>query len=365
MRREKGSRMAHVFTAAAGILVFLALPTSAWAEEQTSAETASAVSAPAPITLTGELGGGQSRPSPSSSTSSFFYQRAAGRWSPTRTLDLAATVRATEDLSRSPSGGSAYGTSGDHVFYGGLDGAYDLSEHFTLSLGVNGSPVSQRDIGTSIVAPRRNAGSSTVDAVVRSRTSTVGGLFEVGYDSADDDKLHAVDVAITGGAALTRFGTEQSVLAPVVTPSVAPKSAALVQGRLGTTASLTILENTDLSLDFGYFVYDHKNPGDVGLFSDSTASGVTTSFGAGLPMLPARFTLRPEIGERFGRVTLSTYYQYASLAVDQATGHTVGGRAQIALGNVKLFVVGSYRADVFSDATAATWTAGTGISLRL
>jgi hypothetical protein len=64
-------------------------------------------------------------------------------------------------------------------------------------------------------------------------------------------------------------------------------------------------------------------------------------------------------------VRLSAFYQYANLAVDSATGHTVGGRAQIALGDVKLFAVASYRSDVFTDATATTWTAGAGFSMRL
>ena len=210
--------------------------------------------------------------------------------------------------------------------------------------------------------PRRRV----VDDAVRSRSNSVGGLFEVGYDSASDDGEHAVDVAIDASAAATRFGTEQSVIAPdPAARGIAPRSAALAQGRFVTTATVTILANTDLSLDAAYFVYDQTNPGDVGLFTAAAANGQTTSFGAGLPMLPARFTLRPEIVERIGRVSLGAFYQYASLAVDQATGHSVGGRAQISVGRVKLFVGGSYRSDVFPDATAATWTAGAGASFRL
>jgi hypothetical protein len=362
--------MSRVVISAVCAVSFLAFPARAWAEEPAPAgapaESPSAVTAPAPVVLTGEVGGGQTTPSPSSGTSSFFYQRAAGRWSPIRTLALKATFRATEDLARSPDAGSIYRTTGDVVFYGGLDASYDLSEHFTLTLGANGSPTSQRDIGTSILAARPKGPSQTVDAAVRSRTSSVGGLVEVGYDSAEEAGEHDADVALDVSGTVTRFGTEQSVLAPdFAAAAIKEKSASLIQGRLGAATTLTILENTDLSVDFAYFVYDQKNPGDVGLFNSSTASGITTSFGAGLPMLPARFTLRPELGERLGPVMLSAYYQYANLAVDEATGHTVGGRAQIMLGSVKLFAVGSYRADVFTDATAATWTAGAGASFRL
>jgi hypothetical protein len=319
-----------------------------------------------PVVLTGEVGGGQTTPSPTSGTSDFFYQRAAGRLSPTRALDLKATFRATEDLARSPDPGSVYRTTGDVVLYGGLDASYDLSEHFTLTLGVNGSPKSQRDIGTSILAARPNAPSTTVDAAVRSNSSSVGGIFEIGYDSAEDTRLHDVDVALDLSGAVTRFGTDQSVLAPdYAAAAIKPKSASLVQGRLGVTPTLTLLENTDLSVDLAYFVYDQPDPGNVGLFTNSTASGVTTSYGAGLPMLPARYTVRPELAERIGPVMVSAYYQYASLAVEQAVGHMVGGRAQITVGSVKLFALGSYRADVFPEGTAATWTAGGGASFRL
>ena len=377
MKPEEGHWMSRVVIAAVCSLTFLAFPVSAWAGEPTAPEAprpaeeamaheapASAAATPASV-VTGEVGGGQTKPSPSSGTSSFFYQRVAGRWSPTRKLELAATIRATEDLARSPDAGSIYRTTGDVVLYGGLSGSYDLSDHFTLTLGVNGSPSSQREIGTSVQAARPNGTASNVDAAVRSRINSVGGLFEVGYDSASDEE-HAVDVAIDVSAAATRLGTEQSVIAPdPAARGTAPRSAALAQGRLGTMATVTILANTDLSLDAAYFVYDQGNPGDVGLFTAAAANGQTTSFGAGLPMLPARFTLRPEIGERVGRVSLSAFYQYASLAVDQATGHSVGGRAQISVRSVKLFVGGSYRSDVFPDATAATWTAGAGASFRL
>ena len=356
----------HIVTMSAVFcgLGLLAFSTSVRAEEQTGPGP---VTTPTPVVLTGEVGGGQTTPSPTSATSSFFYQRAAGRFSPTPKLELAATFRATEDLARSPDKGSSYATKGDVVFYGGLDGSYDISEHFTLTLGINGSPSSRRDIGTSILATQPSGASGNVDAAVRAETNSVGGLLELGYDSASDTgDAHDVDIALDLSPAVTRFGTTQSVLSPdVAAAAIKPRTASLVQGRLGSTATLTILQNTDLSLDFAYFVYNQKNPGDIGLFNASTASGLTTSFGAGLPMLPPRFTVRPEIGERLGRVRLSAFYQYADLEVESATGHTVGGRAQIAIGEVKVFAVGSYRSDVFTDATATTWTAGAGVSLRL
>ena len=355
--------MSYLIIIAASVVSFLAFPALAHAEV---AESTQSQKPPVKVVLTGEVGGGQTTPSPTSSTSSFFYERAAVRVSPDPKLDLRVNFRATEDLARAPDTGSTYATKGDVVLYGGLDGSYDLSDHFTLTLGANGSPKSQRDIWTSILAARPNGTSQTVNAAVRSNSSSIGGLAEIGYDSADDARLHAVEVAVDLSGAVTRFETEQTVLAPVsATRLDKPQSASLVQSRVGAAATVTVLENTDLSLDFAYFVYDQPNPNDVGLFTSSAASGLTTSFGAGLPMLPARCTLRPEVGERIGLVALSVHYQYANLSFEQATGHTIGGRAQIALGSAKIYALASYRADVFTDATAATWTAGAGASFRL
>jgi hypothetical protein len=320
------------------------------------------------IVLTAEAGGGQTQAAPDIPKSSFLYQRMAGRWSPSEQLDIAASLRATEDLARDPDPGSVYTTGGDVVLFGALDVTYDVTENWNVSLGVNGSPSSRRNVAipNPLTAAQRPPSDQDPDALVRANTSSIGGLLEAGYDSFDLDHPHDVDVAIDGSVALTRFFTDQTITDGAFTASqFTARKASLAQVRLGGTGTFTIAENTDLGLDAAYFVYDTGKPGNVGVFTEATAANLQTSFGAGLPMLPPRWTLRPEIAERIGKVTLRAYYQYANLAVDGAVGgHTVGGKAQVAVGNVKIFVTGSYRADVFTDATATTWSLGAGLSIR-
>lgn len=311
------------------------------------------------VVVTGEVGGGQTKSSPDTPSSSFFYQRATGRWSPSDRFDLAATFRATEDLARSPDSGSTYATSGDTVFFGALDATWDFAKHWNASLGVNGSPKATRDIAVS--NPNATP-SEDPNALVRAKTSSVGAIAEAGYDSFDPDHVHDADIAVDASAGLGGFFTEQNAIAPQAAAAQLGKAnASLMQTRLGGTGTLTLFENTDVGVDAAYYLYNEKNPGDVGVF----VTGLQTSWGAGLPMLPPRWTLRPELAERVGPVTLRAYYQFADLAVDSGTGHTVGGKIQLAVQNVKLFVAGSYRSDVFPDGTASTWSAGAGFSWRL
>jgi hypothetical protein len=315
------------------------------------------------VGFTAEAGGGQSRPSPSSSPSTFLYQRAVGRYAATRTLDLSATLRATEDLASPKVAGAKYATGGDGIFYGAIDGVLALSPHVDLSLGLNGSPTSTRDLATTLHLGAPGPGRD-VDALVRARTSSFGAVAELGYDTFDADVSRSVDAAFEASAALTHFATTQSVVeASGRAPAIPSTSAGLVQGRLGATTTVTLAEHTDVGVDAAYFVYDAPNPGNIGLF-DVTSGGQTTSFGAGIPMLPPRWTVRPEVGQRIGILTLRAYYQYADLAVDNAVGHTVGGKVQVGLGRVKVYATGSYRTDVFADSTAQTFVAGLGVTGR-
>jgi hypothetical protein len=316
--------------------------------------------------ITGELGGGTARPSPDQPATAFLYQKIAGRFAPTRSVDLAATLRLTEDFSGSSTAGS-FVSSGDLVGYASLDATIDVSDHVNLGLGLNGSPPSTREVATTLhIANARGAGVDR-NTLIQARTNTVGAAFEIGYDTFDEARPHTVDVAVDASAMGTRFATDQAVVGvegalPPSTSTTA--SASLLQLRTGGTITMTILDETDIGLDAAYFLYDAKDPGNVGLF-DVTAGGATTSFGAGIPMLPPRFTVRPEIGQRFGGLSLRAFYQYAELATDNGYSHSVGGKAQVALGRIKLYATGSYRTDIFPEATEETWIAGVGVTGKL
>ncbi len=311
-----------------------------------------------------EIGAGETRPSSTSNATPFLYQRAVGHYSPTQSVELGATFRANEGFATPHTPGSMFSSGGDVVFYGAIDGTYLLTPHFDLTLGVNGSPSSKRDVATSLQVSKGGTG-QTVDALVQTQSSSLGAVASLGYDSFDENHPHDVDVALDGNVAATRFSTNQAVVATSgPAPNVAPAAATLSQARLGATMTFTILEHTDVGVDGAYFLYDAQDPANVGLF-DATSSGITTSFGAGIPTAPARWTIQPDVSHRFGLVTVRAYYQLADLTAESAVAHTFGGKLQLGVGRVKLYATGSVRSDVYTDATAETWVAGIGVTGKL
>jgi hypothetical protein len=88
-------------------------------------------------------------------------------------------------------------------------------------------------------------------------------------------------------------------------------------------------------------------------------SGDATS-GAGLPLAPPRWTLRPEVAQRVGPLSLRVYYQYTEYAQADYVGHTVGGKAIMRFGSLRVYATGSYRVDLASGRASDTFTAGLG-----
>jgi hypothetical protein len=321
---------------------------------------------PTTARLTGEVGGGAARPSPAIAATGFLYQKVLGRWSPTQSVDLVGLLRMTEDLAGSSRAGS-FRSSGDLVGYAEVDTNVDITDHVSCGLGLNGSPPSTREVATTLRATTARGIATDENTLIRARNSSVGALAEIGYDSFDEKVPHDIDVALEGSVAGTRFVTNQSVSGvegQLPATSDAAVWASLLQVRTGGTVTVTIHDDTDVAVDGAYFIYDTKDPGNVGLF-DVTAGGATTSFGAGVPMLPPRWSARPEIGRRFGSLSLRAFYQYSNLAIDGAYGHTGGGKVQVSFGNLKVYATGSYRTDIFPDATAQTSMAGVGITGKL
>src|SRR5512135_3303376 len=108
-------------------------------------------------TVTGEVGGGQARPSPNVARSGFYYQKAAARLAPSEQFEIAATFRAFEDL-------QSTSASSDVVLFGALEGTYEITPQWDVTIGVNGSPRSTRDVQTTVTL-----GGASDAAVVRAR----------------------------------------------------------------------------------------------------------------------------------------------------------------------------------------------------
>jgi hypothetical protein len=341
--------------------------------------------------VTGELGAGMSKPTPAIPSAPFEYQKIGGRWEPSDILTLSASIRLTHDFPAAPDPATRLRTRSDWVWLGTIDATHDVSKHVAVGVSLTGSPPARRDI----VAPFEYPGGNGY-GLERSEGWIAGGGVDAQYDTFDEDEEHAVDTSVDVAAAYNHFASDQRMTAldangvlqqvdqfstscATKTPLCDTVAAAngkndgkLEQLRLGVTTTFTVADRTDVGLDASYYVYDRGNPTEAGFFTYfvTNARGRdvgTSTYGAGMPFLPARWSLRPEVGHRFDAISLRAYYQFTSYAVEPSeVGHTIGGKAQLYLGSWRPYLTGSYRADVEQGAAgASSWTIGIGLQKTL
>ncbi len=338
--------------------------------------------------VTGEVGGGQSKPTPTIASAPFEYQKFAGRWQASDALSFAASMRLTHDFAGAPTGGTVLRAGSDWVWQGALGVSADVSSHVALGLDVSGSPSARRDVVSSLTYAPRGGQGTTVDTSTVATGWNAGVAIDAAYDTFDEEEEHAVDVTVDASAAYTHFGSEQR-LGAVEEPAgvlaadtiaaqcsgrsttrcnaygdaAAPKRSTLEQARLGVTTTLTLWDHTEVGADVAYYVYDRGSPGDAGFFAGTLPGGGATSWGAGMPVLPTRWSLRPELGQRWSWITVRAFYQFASYAVvPSEVGHTVGGKVTLLPGKWRPYVTGNVREDVAGgSAGSSSWSIGAGI----
>jgi hypothetical protein len=347
--------------------------------------------------VTAEAGGGVSKPTPILPSTPQEYQRVVGRLEPNDSLYLSAQVRLTRDFPNGPAPGTTLATGGDWIWFGSLDGSVDLTDDLTVGFDLNGQAPSSRDVASPFTYPTSRTTSQDTTALMKATTYSVGGAFDISYDTFDDNgPPHALDETVDVSVAYNHYGVDQSMTAldgpngattvGNLVASCAGKttalcssagfaahdiSAGLEQARFGATLTTTVAENTDLTLDGGYYVYNRGDPDAVGfydftVFNAAGQSLGTGSFGAGLPLLPPRWQLRPEIARRWSALTVDAWYQFTDYTSPEFLGHAVGGKVQLRLGKTwRIYTTGSYRVDVSSvtpDDTAHSFTLGLGVT---
>jgi hypothetical protein len=343
--------------------------------------------------VTAELGAGQSKPTPTIASAPFEYQKVAGRWQATDTLSLSAGVRLTHDFAGAPTEGTVLRTGSDWVWSGTVGVSHDVSKHVAIGLDLAGSPPARRDIASPLAFADASGGTTVRDASMRTNGWNAGAAFDFQYDTFDPDEEHAVDLTADASVTYTHFGSSQ-VLASVEEPgnvvsvdtlaarctgqstpacqayglAAQRSSAHLEQLRVGTTWTLTLWDRTELGADVSAYVYDRGSPGEAGFFTGFIVDRAgrdlgTATWGAGMPVLPTRWSLRPELGQRWDWITVRAYYQFASYAVDPSeVGHTVGGKVTLLIDKWRPYVTGNVREDLAGgSAGASSWTIGAGL----
>lgn len=338
--------------------------------------------------VTAEVGGGESKPTPSIQASFSEYQKLAGRYDASETLHLSGSLRLTHDFLGARTPGTTLRTGSDWILLAVMDVSADLSKHWSAGLQGTGLPPSPRDIASPFTYPAGRASQQST-AIIKTTSANIGGTVDVQYDTFDEDgparavdgsfglslgyahfataqKMTAFDApggAVTTESFVKSCGATQTLLCDTVSNSVGTSTATLEQLRVGATLVGTIYDRTDLTLDAGYYAYSASDPDAVGFFTFAPARGATAAtYGSGLPLLPPRYSIRPELGHTWTKFSLRAWYQFTDYTAADSIGHAVGGKAQLIAGSWRIYTTGSYRADLLSGTAAHTWTLGLGVT---
>ncbi len=272
-----------------------------------------------------------------------------------------------------------FSTNGSAItlFSLGLD--WDPNDHVSTGVVLDFSPASDQQIGTQLTVTDANNTTQPLSVLLGAKSSNSAIAFDVGYDTAGESDL---EWSFTAGATASHYTTTQKLdqaylrdtgnpydPAQIRTYCAAHRkgkgacSAAIYQVLKGQEATLdsvrgsvvltsTISTDTDLSLGGDLYAYS-QDPGTVGIFSVGNTGRQTISGGAGVPIAPLRYTVRPEVLHRFGDLSVKLWVQageYASGTAQTTAG--LGAKVQYKFSKTfKMWVTAGGQKDVDSTGT--------------
>lgn len=294
-------------------------------------------------------------------------------------LVLRAAVGFTYEFATpTPTGGSFKGTDTSvFAFSLGLD--WEVTEALSLSVDGVVSPSSTQAANTVITLTGPLGGTVDRNGLLQTVASSYGAGVSADYSIGNplaDRLAFTLDadvgwLAITVDQSLERLENEmgtagesvariRSFCETTTVPAQVHRCQALQsllgtgtdtlnEFRLAAGATVTVARDTDVGLHAAYYLYS-QDPADFGYYS-ALNSGRTAlhnvSLGNGVPLAPYLFTVRPDVTQRLGRLSLGLWYQFGLYASDLGTSQVVGVRVQWALNDAwKLWVTGSLQVDL-------------------
>jgi hypothetical protein len=295
-----------------------------------------------------------------------------------------------------PTGGSFQGTDTSvFAFSLGLD--WEVNDALTLSVDGVFSPSSSQAANTVITLTGPAGGAVDRNGLVQTLASSYGADLSTDYvigNPLSDWLAFSLDadvgwLALTVEQTLERLENEMGTAAASVErirtfcdsttvpanvrrcqalkPLLSNGADTLDEFRLAAGGTVTVSGDTDVGLHGAYYLYN-KDPSDFGYYS-ALASGRTAlhniSLGNGVPLAPYLFTVRPDVTQRVGPLSLGLWYQFAVYASDLGTSQVAGARIQWAIGEQwKVWVTGSVQVDLQPPfSTGSTTASGTQTTL--
>ena len=343
--------------------------------------------------ISDELVAGSAQPTPENPRQSQLANALRGSiyLSDSFTLNAGATL--TIEGGAPPPQGSPFKASyGGTVAFFTIGADFDPGEHWTFSAHLDGSPSSQQLSSTSLSYQPVKAGAfETVDALLHTRSSSIGGGASFGYDTAGDSDFES---AFSAGIGLNDLSSDERITQvegrngkPVLAndlrdycrtnPTKCSKSLravlgeqtlSLTQARLNAAFTETLFLDTDLTVSGDYYVYS-DDPTKLGFFSVATAGRTNVLGGGGVPIAPLQWALRPEIAHRFGSAFSARLWAQVGQYVEG------GGQGTISLGlklqykftrSFRMWLTLSGQRDIDIDGVESkTGMVGLGLALKL
>jgi hypothetical protein len=105
----------------------------------------------------------------------------------------------------------------------------------------------------------------------------------------------------------------------------------VTQFPLSLTAIATLFEDTDLGLTAYLYEYS-SDPASLGFFSASSVGRGSVAFGAGLPIEPMLWAVKPELSHTFfDRVTPTLSYEYGQYVDNLGSSQAVSLKVKVKL----------------------------------
>jgi len=292
----------------------------------------------------------------------------------------------TYDTATPPPEGGAFGTSSAQVLsvVGGLE--WDVSPRVTVYLEASGSPRASQSFDA--VVPVVIAGLEVpADVLLYNATSSVGALGGATFVVGGNEFLGVVlgGLVIDVSVGWTLLTTQQRVDAVVDwkgTPvsrltvaafcmrfprdvrcrSIAPYLRGGEDSLNQLILSLALLQplgaSTDLGLSGSYYGYD-QDPTAAVFFTARASAGAGDSLGGGFPLAPVRWSISPNLSQRFGSWTLAPWYQFLEYASSLGQAHVAGLRISWRIDRAwTVWVSGSAQWDLLSDPSSPSTDSG-------
>jgi hypothetical protein len=299
---------------------------------------------------------------------------------------MSAGVLATVEGATPAPPGSAFGDRGGLVSNLSAGVEYHPDDSWFFGMTADFSPRSTQRSGMQLNIVNTTGATSSANALLRAISSSSELQLTTGFDSNGQS---AVEWSLSADVALTRFETDQRIVAlqesngnvasttaiekycqthtcsKALLHVLGPQPAAtLDSGKIGLGGSLTFLRDTDLTLSGDYYAY-RQDPTQVGYFSVGGAGRMQIAGGTGIPIAPLRYLVRPEVAQRLGDFSIRLWAQAGRYVAE--TGQTtrgIGIKLQYKFNKAfKMWAMGIGQRDVDSQggvSRSATFALGAG-----